>query len=223
MPTSWDDLLALTVVIALGFLVAVAFYESLSTRDVLVGRAGRLARRLSHRRWVHGLAYVAAVGVGIPILVVVWTTVLFVALIFVGSVDRIASDALIATAIVGAVRVLAYARQKTAHELAKAVPLALAFLLLTGGALAWEEKVQRIVEQQGSADLTNEMLGFLIALELGLRILTDASRALLAGIRRRRGIESDLGAWRTLWAALRRPVVRLEEGLTAVAEVGSGD
>jgi len=69
LPDTVGELLLLSVVIALGFLVAVAFYESMSTRDVLVGRTMRFARRVSRRHWVHGLTYVVTVGVGVPLLV----------------------------------------------------------------------------------------------------------------------------------------------------------
>jgi hypothetical protein len=47
MPVTIEDLVLISGLIAVGFLVAVAFYESLSTRDVLVGRA--IARRITRR------------------------------------------------------------------------------------------------------------------------------------------------------------------------------
>ena len=49
MPVTIEDLVLISGLIAVGFLVAVAFYESLSTRDVLVGRATRIARRITRR------------------------------------------------------------------------------------------------------------------------------------------------------------------------------
>lgn len=204
MDVTIGDLLLLSGVIAIGFLLAVAFYESLSTRDVLIARTMRLARRISRRRVLVGAAYLLTVAVGIPVLVLLWAVVLEIVLFFVGSVDRVESSALIAVSVVAAARILAYLRQKTAHELAKAIPLAFAFLLLTGGALNLEEKLTRVLDRPGATDLTNEMVVFLIALEIGLRLLTDASNATLAAIRRRRGMESDLGIWRTLGAIVRR-------------------
>jgi hypothetical protein len=50
------------------------------------------------------------------------------------------------------------------------------------------------------------MIPFLVALEIGLRLVTDASNAGLSWIRRRRHIESDLGIWKTLWALIHRPL-----------------
>jgi hypothetical protein len=217
VPDTVGDLLLLTSVIAIGFLVAVWFYESLSTRDVLVGRVMRLMRRLTPRRWVLVPAYVITVGVGIPILVVTWTLVLESALFLIGSVDRLGSISLIAVSVVGAARILAYVRQKTAHELAKAIPLALAFMLLTGGALNLEQKLTAWVERPDLINLTGEMILFLIALEIGLRLVTDTSHLVLAGIRRRRGIDSDLGVWRTLWGALRRPVAQAGHGVAVAS------
>jgi hypothetical protein len=206
VPVTIDDLLLLSGLIAIGFLVAVAFYESLSTRDVLVRRSMRLARRISRRRWVAAIAYLLTVGVGIPILVVLWTLVLGVALFFVGSVEREASIAVIAVSVVAAARILAYVREKTAHELAKAIPLSFAFLLLTGGALNLDEKVAQLSNESFQFLGSDAMIPFLVVLEIGLRLVTDASHAALSWIRGRRGIESDLGIWRTLWAAVRRPL-----------------
>jgi hypothetical protein len=206
MSTSVGDLLTISAVIAIGFLLAVAFYESLSTRDVLVARTMRLARRSSRRPWVLGLTYAVTVGIGIPLLVVLWTVVLEVALFVVGSVDRLSSTALVAVSVVGAARILAYIREKTSHELAKAIPLAFAFLLLTGGSPHLDEKLVALADRADGIALTDSMIVFLIGLEIGLRLLADGSNALLAAIRRRRGIESQLGVWRTLRAALRRPL-----------------
>jgi hypothetical protein len=200
-----SELLLLSGVIAVGFLAAVAYYESLCMRDVLVARAMRLARRVSPRRWVAGAAYAASVGIGIPVLIVLWTLVLYVTLFSVGSVDRLGNIGIVATAIVAATRILAYIREKTAHELAKAIPLALAFVLLTGGTLKLDENLARLTEHPEERTLTSELILFLLILEIGLRLVTDTSRAVLAAIRHRRGIDSDLGVWRTLWAALRHP------------------
>lgn len=198
-----NDLLLLSVLIAVGFLFAVAFYESLSTRDVLIRRTMRIAHRVSSRRWVVGAVYVATVGIGIPILVLAWTVILEIALVFVGSVDRLGSVAVIAVAVVAAARILAYVREKTSHELAKAIPLALAFGLLTGGSLKLEENVARILERPEGQALTEEMIIFLLVLEIGLRLLTDTSHAVLGAVQQRRGIDSDRGVWRTLAAAVR--------------------
>jgi hypothetical protein len=201
-----SQLLLLSVVIALGFLIAVAFYESMCMRDVLVARTMRLARRTSRRRWVAGLGYVLSVGVGIPILVLLWTLVLELSLVVVGSVDRLGNVALVSAAIVAATRILAYIREKTAHELAKAIPLSLAILLLTGATLNLEKNIRSLLDNPDRSDLTPEMIVFLLALEIGLRLTNDASRAALGAIRRRRGIESDLGVWGTLAATIRAPV-----------------
>jgi hypothetical protein len=203
---TFTELLVLSSVIALGFLFAVAFYESLSTRDVLVRRTTRIARWIWSRRWFVGIVYLLTVGVGIPFLVVAWTVILELALTFVSSSDRLGNVALVAVAVVGAARILAYVRQKTSHELAKAVPLAFAFVLLTGGSVDWEDRILELTERQDIVGLSEEMILFLIGLEVGLRLLTDTSHAVLSWIRRRRGIDSDLGVWRTLAAAVRRPV-----------------
>lgn len=204
MDETLQQLLFLSLVIAFGFLVAVAFYESLCYRDVLVRRVMRFTRRHTKRSGRIAVAYGLAVFVGIPILVVLWTVVLEITLVCVGSVQRLGNVALIATATVAATRILAYIRETTAHELAKAIPLSLAIILLTGGVLNLEANIKLLTERVEVSDLTAEMIVFLIALEIGLRLITDGMRAFLAAIRRRRGIEDDTGAWRTIWLGLRR-------------------
>jgi hypothetical protein len=206
MSTSPSTVLLAIAIIALGFLVVAAFYESLATRDIYVGRVMRAARRKTSKPILIGLVYAATVGVGIPILVVAWAFVLSLALILVGSLDRVASAAVVAVSVVGAARILAYAREKTAQDLAKAVPLALAFLLISGGALNLDQKFARLREDPTAGDLTPDLLLLLVALELVLRIVTDGAHAVLAAVRQRRGIDSDLRVWRTLWAAIRRPI-----------------
>ena len=152
-----------------------------------------------------------------------WTLVLYVTLFFVGSVDRLGNIGIVATAIVAATRMLAYVREKTAHELAKAIPLALAFVLLTGGTLKLDENLTRLTERPEERTLTAELILFLLMLEIGLRLVTNMSRAVLAAIRHRRGIDSDLGVWRTLRAAFRRPLnpARVEEADITPAETAT--
>ncbi len=198
-----DDLLLLTIVVALGFFFAVAFYESLSTRDVLIARIQRWSRRLSARPVVTAATYGLTVFIGIPVLVALWSTVLAIILIFVGSVDMISDVGLIAVVVVGAARILAYVREKTSHELAKAIPLALGFLLLTGGALDLEAKIERI-EQNDGTQVTPAMLTFLIVLEVALRLMSDATNWLMRSYRQRHGIKSDAGFWATLAHVIKR-------------------
>lgn len=202
MPTDSLDLLALILAVALAYMVLVGFYESLSTRDLLVDRL--------RRRFPDGLGsrparvgYLAVVAGVIPTLLVIWTLGLWVGIVLVDSVDSTRDAAVVAVAVVGAARVLAYANGRASHELAKAVPLALSFLLLTGGSLRLDEKLTRL--QQGDvAPLTFEMLGLLVVLELGMRAANDGSHAFLAARRRKLGIEDrdGWGVWRTLRALL---------------------
>ncbi len=82
----------------------------------------------------------------------------------------------------------------------------------------WQDRILELTERQDIVGLTEEMILFLIGLEVGLRLLTDTSHAVLSWIRRRRGIDSDLGVWRTLAAAVRRPVAAAVPGEPGPAE-----
>lgn len=184
MSSTTEDLLLLVTAIAIGFLLAVAFYESMASRDVLVGRVQRIVRRLSRRRWVPAISYLLTVFVGIPVLVLMWTVFLELALYIVGSDDLRDNVGMVAVAIVGASRLLAYIREKSAHELAKAIPLAFLFLLMTGSNVDIESRMMAAAER-GGQDVTGEMLEFLVFLEIGLRLATDASRVAIRAWQRR--------------------------------------
>jgi hypothetical protein len=218
MTATVGDLLTLVAVIAIGFLIAVAFYESLCERDVVLARAMGIAHRITARRWVHVLTYVASVAIVIPALIVVWISVLDLAFFFLGSTDSIKDAGVIAAAIVGAARVLAYVRQRTSHELAKAIPLALAFVAMTGGSFHLEEKIAILAANPGAGAVTTEMVLVIVALELGLRLLTVGSNATLSAFRRRRGITSDAGIWRSVRQLIRRPFGDAIEAAAAAHE-----
>jgi hypothetical protein len=136
-------------------------------------------------------------------LVLVWAISLDAALFVIGSVELVGSVAFIAVGVVGAARVLAYVREKTSHELAKAIPLALLFVLITGGAVRLDEKLARVDDLNG-VNLSDGMLLFLVVLEISLRLLTDSSHWLLARARRHQGIEGDAGVWATVWLTMKR-------------------
>ncbi len=149
--------------------------------------------------------YLLSVVVGLPLLVVLWALVLEVAFIVVGSVDRLGTAGMIAAAIVGAARLLAYVYAPSSHELAKAVPLSLAVVLITGGQLNIDAKLETMLAGgSGFGDMSDTMLVVLVGLEWTLRFFTDGSNALLAWARAawRR---SDAGVWGTLRAIIRRP------------------
>ncbi len=179
------EMAAFTLTIAVGFFLAVVFYESLSSRDVLVARTDQFVSRLSRSRVVAGFAHLLVVVVCIPLLVALWAVVLEAALAVVGASDsvRVAESAV---AVVAAARVLAYVHEKTSHELAKLIPLALVLPLLMGGVADLEENLVGIVDHPLRSDLTVQMIGYLIALEIGLRLVNDVVRALRGFGKRRR-------------------------------------
>jgi hypothetical protein len=68
--------------------------------------------------------------------------------------------------------------------LAKAIPLALLFLLMTGASVDIDQRMAAAAER-GGADITAEMLEFLVALEILLRLATDTSRVAIRAWQRR--------------------------------------
>lgn len=180
-----QDLAIFSLTLAVVFLLAVAFYESLSRRDVLVAGATRLAKRLTNSRIVGGATYFVTVFALVPVLVAVWAIVLEAALAVVGTPNPL-SSAESAVAIVAAARLLAYVREKTAHELAKLIPLALALSLLVGGLVQFEENISVIVDGEYRSDLTIELVAYLVVLEIALRLTNDVIRKVVTWLRMRR-------------------------------------
>ena len=168
-----QDVAVFSLTLAVVFFLAVAFYESLSTRDVLVASATRFGTRLTRSRIGGGATYVITVFALIPILVAVWAIVHEAALAVVGTPDPL-SRAESAVAIVAAARLLAYVREKTSHELAKLIPLALALSLLVGGLAQFEDNMRVFIDGEYQSELTVELVGFLVVLEIALRLVNDA-------------------------------------------------
>lgn len=125
--------------------------------------------------------HLLTIVIAAPVLVVMWALVLEAALTAIGSPDNTAI-AETAVAAVAAARLLAYLRQKTAHELSKAIPLALSLLL--GGLPRIEDNLQTFTDGTCQSGITIEMLTFLLALEIALRVVNDLTRTSATVIRR---------------------------------------
>ena len=186
-----QDVAIFSLTIAVVFLLAVAFYESLASRDVLVAGATRLGTRLTSSRFGGGAAYLVTVFLFIPVLVALWAIVLEAALVLVGTPNPL-GRAESAVAIVAAARILAYVREKTSHELAKLIPLALALSLLIGGFAQFEDNIRSLLDIRYESDLTVELITYLVVLEIALRLVNDAIRGAVKAVSTRRQRSSDV-------------------------------
>lgn len=164
------DLLVLATLIALAVSGSVIFYLSLSERDALTGRVRRMVDRRSWQPRSRLAAELVAGLVGAPLLVVVWTTVIDIALFFILPLERVSDLVLLPYAIVAASRLLAYLHPVAAHELAKTLPLALVVLLLVGQPLSTDSILAKtaLLDDQVADDPL--LLVGVIALEVLFRL-----------------------------------------------------
>ncbi len=164
------DLALLAGLTALAVSGSVIFYHSLSERDALTGRVRRI---VGGRRWRPRTRLAAELVAGVvaaPLLVVVWTTVIDIALFIILPLERVSELVLLPYAIVAASRLLAYGHPIAAHELAKTLPLALVVLLLVGQPLGADSLLAKaaLLDEQVADDAA--LLVVVIALELALRL-----------------------------------------------------
>ena len=164
------DLALLASLIALAVSGSVIFYHSLSERDALTGRVRRMVTGRSWRPRSQLAAELVAGVVAAPLLVVVWTTVIDIALFFILPLERVSELVLLPYTIIAACRLLAYAHPVAAHELAKTLPLAFVVLLLVGQPLGADSILAKaaLVDEQLADD--SVLLVGVIALELALRL-----------------------------------------------------
>lgn len=164
------DLVLVAILIALAVSGSVIFYHSLSERDAL---SGRVRRTVDERSWSPRTRLIVELVAGLvaaPLLVVVWITVIDIALFFILPLERVIEIVLLPYTIVAASRLLAYLHPVAAHELAKTLPLALVVLLLVGQPLGADSMLAKaaLLDEQ-LADDPILLLG-VVALELVLRL-----------------------------------------------------
>ena len=193
LPTTQDEMLELLVDFGretyptLMAIIAIAvysgfvfmFYRNLAKKDLLTLDLSKYATDFGGKikKYLRIILFVIQYIVVIPMLIAFWTLVLAVILTLLSDSSDHARNALIATSVVGAVRILAYWTEELSRDVAKMLPFAvLGVYLVSSTSVQWSEFQELIESLPELAKSFFSSLVLLAILETLLRIISTLRR-----------------------------------------------
>ena len=155
------------------------FYRILAKKDLLTLDLSKYADDFGGKvkKYLRSMLFVVQYIVVVPILIAFWTLVLAVILTLLSDSSDHTRNALIATSVVGAVRILAYWTEDLSRDVAKMLPFAvLGVYLVSSTSVQWSEFRELLESLPELAKSFFSSLVLLAILETLLRIVTTLSR-----------------------------------------------
>ena len=155
------------------------FYRILAKKDLLTLDLSKYADDFGGKvkKYLRSVLFVIQYIVVVPILIAFWTLVLAVILTLLSDSSDHARNALIATSVVGAVRILAYWTEELSRDVAKMLPFAvLGVYLVSSTSVQWSEFRELLESLPELAKSFFSSLVLLAILETLLRIVTTLKR-----------------------------------------------
>ena len=155
------------------------FYRILAKKDLLTLDLSKYADDFGGKvkKYLRSVLFVIQYIVVVPILIAFWTLVLAVILTLLSDSSDHARNALIATSVVGAVRILAYWTEDLSRDVAKMLPFAvLGVYLVSSTSVQWSEFRELLESLPELAKSFFSSLMLLAILETLLRIVSTLSR-----------------------------------------------
>ena len=155
------------------------FYRILAKKDLLTLDLSKYADDFGGKvkKYLRSMLFVVQYIVVVPILIAFWTLVLAVILTLLSDSSDHARNALIATSVVGAVRILAYWTEDLSRDVAKMLPFAvLGVYLVSSTSVQWSEFRELLESLPELAKSFFSSLMLLAILETLLRIVTTLKR-----------------------------------------------
>ena len=155
------------------------FYRILAKKDLLTLDLSKYADDFGGKvkKYLRSVLFVIQYIVVVPILIAFWTLVLAVILTLLSDSSDHARNALIATSVVGAVRILAYWTEDLSRDVAKMLPFAvLGVYLVSSTSVQWSEFRELLESIPELAKSFFSSLVLLAILETLLRIVSTLSR-----------------------------------------------
>ena len=155
------------------------FYRILAKKDLLTLDLSKYADDFGGKvkKYLRSVLFVIQYIVVVPILIAFWTLVLAVILTLLSDNSDHARNALIASSVVGAVRILAYWTEELSRDVAKMLPFAvLGVYLVSSTSVQWSEFKELLESLPELAKSFFSSLVLLAILETLLRIVTTLSR-----------------------------------------------
>tara|TARA_Y100001947_G_scaffold100102_1_gene85595 strand:+ start:52 stop:855 length:804 start_codon:yes stop_codon:yes gene_type:complete len=155
------------------------FYRILAKKDLLTLDLSKYADDFGGKvkKYLRSMLFVVQYIVVVPILIAFWTLVLAVILTLLSDSSDHTRNALIATSVVGAVRILAYWTEDLSRDVAKMLPFAvLGVYLVSSTSVQWSEFRELLESLPELAKSFFSSLVLLAILETLLRIVTTLKR-----------------------------------------------
>ena len=155
------------------------FYRILAKKDLLTLDLSKYADDFGGKvkKYLRSMLFVVQYIVVVPILIAFWTLVLAVILTLLSDSSDHTRNALIATSVVGAVRILAYWTEDLSRDVAKMLPFAvLGVYLVSSTSGQWSEFRELLESLPELAKSFFSSLVLLAILETLLRIVTTLKR-----------------------------------------------
>ena len=155
------------------------FYRILAKKDLLTLDLSKYADDFGGKvkKYLRSMLFVVQYIVVVPILIAFWTLVIAVILTLLSDSSDHTRNALIATSVVGAVRILAYWTEDLSRDVAKMLPFAvLGVYLVSSTSVQWSEFRELLESLPELAKSFFSSLMLLAILETLLRIVTTLKR-----------------------------------------------
>ena len=155
------------------------FYRVLAKKDLITLDLSKYADDFGGKikKYLRSMLFVVQYIVVIPILIAFWTLVLAAILTLLSNSDEHARNAWSATAVAGAVRILAYWTEDLSRDVAKMLPFAvLGVFLVDSTSVKWSEFQDLLSNLPQLAESFLSSLILLAILETILRIVTTIHR-----------------------------------------------
>ncbi len=152
------------------------FYRNLAKRDLITLNLDKYSNNLTGkiRKYIKTIIFVIQYILIIPILLTFWTLVLAIILTLLSSDADHSRNALIATSVVGSVRILSYWTEDLSRDVAKMLPFGVLGVFLVGDAQVQVSEIRELL--QSLEEIATSFISslFLIAVVEGvLRSITS--------------------------------------------------
>lgn len=151
------------------------FYRALAKRDLITLNLNHYSDNLSGRvkKYTRTMIFVLQYIVVVPVLITFWTLVLAIILTLLSPDADHSRNALIATSVVGAVRILSYWTEDLSRDVAKMLPFGVLGVFLVGDAQVQISEIEELINGLNEIATSFASSLFLIAvLESILRSLS---------------------------------------------------
>lgn len=152
------------------------FYRNLAKRDLITLNLDKYSNNLTGKikKYIKSITFVIQYILIIPILLTFWTLILAIILTLLSSDADHSRNALIATSVVGSVRILSYWTEDLSRDVAKMLPFGVLGVFLVGDAQVQVSEIRELLQSLEEIATSFVSSLFLIAVVEGvLRSITS--------------------------------------------------